>query len=63
MFVYPLYCGHRPVTDRLKLKVTCLVGQNDLSILHRPLIGRPMKLDLFNILVKNQNDLLNCWSL
>ena len=45
------------MTDQLKL--TYLVSQNDLcGRPNSPLIGRPNKLDMSNILAKNPNDLL-----
>ena len=63
LLIFPLYCSRRPVTERL-VELTYLVGQNDLSgRLNRPLIGRPRKLDMSNILAKNPDDLLISWSL
>ena len=45
------------MTDQLKL--TYLVGQNDLcGRPNSPLIGRPNKLNMSNILAKKPNDLL-----
>ena len=45
------------MTDQLKL--TYLVGQNDLSgRLNRPLVGQRKILDMFNFLVKKPTDLL-----
>ena len=50
------------VTDSLKL--TYLVGQNDLSGRpNRPLIVRPKMLDMFNFWLKNPTDLLFGWRL
>ena len=47
-----------------RVKLTYLVGQNDLSgRLIRPLISRPTGLNMSNILVKKNNDLLISWSL